>query len=98
MVPVVSLHQDLVHVAALGIDHVERNGHHYVRGLDHLSAVERAWCFERHGDLYRAEGQSGLLDIREGQISVGSLQRSGLGVDGAVDIAAMQPLAEAQLS
>ena len=92
VVPVVSLHQDLVHVAALGIDHVERNGHHYVRGLDHLSAVERAWCFERHGDLYRAEGQSGLLDIRDGQIAVGSLQRPGLGVDGAVDIEAMQPL------
>ena len=98
VVPVVSLHQDLVHVAALGIGHVERNGHHYVRGLDHLSAAERAWCFERHGDLYRAEGQSGLLDIRDGQIAVGSLQRPGLGVDGAVDIEAMQPLAEAQLS
>ena len=98
VVPVVSLHQDLVHVAALGIGHVERNGHHYVRGLDHLSAAERAWCFDRHGDLYRSEGQSGFLDIREGQIAVGSLQRPGLGVDGAVDIAAMQPLAEAQLS
>ena len=97
-VPVVSLHQDLAHVAALGIRHVERNGHHYVRGLDHLSAAERAWCFERHGDLYRFEGQSGFLDIRAGQIAVGSLQRPGLGVDGAVDIAAMEPLAEAQLS
>lgn len=91
-VPVVSLHQDLAHVAALGIGHVERNGHHYVRGLDHLSAAERAWCSERHGDLYRFEGQSGFLDIRAGQIAVGSLQRPGLGVDGAVDVAAMQPL------
>ncbi len=98
VVPVVSLHQDLVHVAALGIGHVERNGHHYVRGLDHLSAAERAWCFERHGDLYRTAGQSGFLAIRAGQIAVGSLQRPGLGVDGAVDIEAMQPLAEAQLS
>lgn len=97
-VPVVSLHQDLAHVVALGIRHVERNGHHYVRGLDHLSAAERAWCFERHGDLYRFEGQSGFLDIRAGQIAVGSLQRPGLGVDGAVDIAAMQPLAEARLA
>ena len=32
-IPVVGLHQDLTHVAALGISHVERNGHHYVRGL-----------------------------------------------------------------
>ena len=91
-VPVVSLHQDLAHVAALGIGHVERNGHHYVRGLDHLSATERAWCSERHGDLYRFEGQSGFLDIRAGQIAVGSLQRPGLGVEGVVDVAAMKPL------
>ena len=97
-VPVVSLHQDLAHVAALGIGHVERNGHHYVRGLDHLSATERAWCLERHDDLYRFEGQSGFLDIRAGQIAVGSLQRPGLGVEGAVDGAAMQPLAEARLA
>ena len=97
-VPVVPLHQDLAHVAALGIGHVERNGHHYVRGLDHLSAAERAWCLARHGALYRAAGQSGLLDIRGGQIAVGSLQRPGLGVDGAVDIAAMRPLEGAQYS
>ena len=81
-----------MHVAALGIPHLERNGHHYVRGLDHLSASERSLCIERHGDLYRAEGDSGFLDIREGQIEVGSLQGAGLGVDGVVDVAAMQPL------
>ena len=92
VVPVVSLHQDLAHVAALGIGHVERNGHHYVRGLNHLSAAERAWCLERHGDLYRFEGRSGFLAIRAGQIAVGSLQRPGLGVEGAVDVAAMKPL------
>ena len=91
-VPVVSLQQDLVHVAALGIDHLERNGHHYVRGLDHLSKTERAQCLARHGDLYRAEGESGFLAIRGGQIEIGSLQTSGLGVDGAVDAEAMQPL------
>jgi L-alanine-DL-glutamate epimerase-like enolase superfamily enzyme len=91
-VPVVALQQDLVHVAALGIPHLERNGHHYIRGLDHLSASERSVCLERHADLYRAEGNSGFLDIREGQIEVGSLQGAGLGVDGAVDVAAMQPL------
>ena len=38
------------------------------------------------------EGGSGFLDIREGQIEVGSLQGAGLGVDGVVDVAAMQPL------
>ena len=37
-VPVVPLQQDLATVRALGIPHVERNGHHYVRGLAHCSA------------------------------------------------------------
>ena len=44
--PVVPLHQDLTHVAALGIGHVERNGHHYVRGLDHLSTAECKKCLQ----------------------------------------------------
>ena len=79
--PVVSLHQDLAHVAALGIEHVERNGHHYVRGLDHLTAHEQATCLAAHGPLYR-EVESGLvaLDVRGGKIAVGSLQVAGLGV------------------
>ena len=91
-VPVVALQQDLVHVAALGIAHLERNGHHYVRGLDHLSHSERSLSLERHADLYCAEGDSGFLDIRGGRIKIGSLQSAGLGVDGAVDKEAMQSL------
>ena len=91
-VPVVSLQQDLVHVAALGIGHLERNGHHYVRGLDHLAEFERSRCLERHNDLYCKAGASGFVDIRAGKIEIGSLQTAGLGVDGAVDMAAMQPL------
>jgi L-alanine-DL-glutamate epimerase-like enolase superfamily enzyme len=92
-VPIVSLHQDLVHVAALGIGHLERNGHHYIRGLDHLSQSERAHCLARHGDLYRAEGDSAFMAIDQGQIEIGSLQTPGLGVGGAVDVEALTPLA-----
>ena len=40
-VPVVPLQQDLAAVRALGIPHLERNGHHYVHGLAHCSAGER---------------------------------------------------------
>ena len=93
--PVVPLHQDLAHVAALGIGHVERNGHHYVRGLDHLTAVERAACLATHGKLYREE-DSGLvaLDVREGKIEVGSLQVAGLGVGMPVEVDEMVELEE----
>ena len=93
--PVVPLHQDLAHMAALGIGHVERNGHHYVRGLDHLTADEQATCLAAHGPLYR-EVESGLvaLDVRGGKIAVGSLQVAGLGVGMPVAVEEMVELEE----
>jgi hypothetical protein len=86
--PVVPLHQDLTHLAALGIGHAERNGHHYVRGLDHLSEDERRACLDDHASLYGPEG----LRIKDGSIDLSSLQIPGLGVGAAVDTAAMTPL------
>lgn len=91
--PVVPLQQDLTHLAALGVAHAERNGHHYVRGLEHLSVKERQFCLEQHGDIYSVRGDLPALDIRAGQIAIGSLQRPGLGVGSGVDTAAMVPLA-----
>ena len=91
-IPVVGLHQDLTHVAALGISHVERNGHHYVRGLDHLSEGERALCIERHRALYEYRGDLLTLAIDKGQIDVQSLQTPGLGSGDLVDLDAVVPL------
>lgn len=90
--PVVPLHQDLAHVAALGIGHVERNGHHYVRGLGHLSEGERMECLVMHGELYAEREGLVALDVREGAIYVGSLQVAGLGVGMDVDVEAMRAL------
>ena len=64
--PVVPLHQDLAHVAALGLDHAERNGHHYVRGLDHLSPPERERVLGEHEGLYRRSKESGFLHVDGG--------------------------------
>ena len=90
--PVVPLQQDLAQVAALGIDHVERNGHHYVRGLDHLSEAERTGCEQVHAGLYRRDGGMTRLDIRGGRIDLRSLQVPGLGVGVGVDRETMVPL------
>ncbi len=90
--PVVPLHQDLAHLAALGIGHAERNGHHYVRGLAHLSESERADCLRVHGDMYAEDGGLAALSISGGHIAIGSLQCPGLGVGAQVDSAAMLPL------
>jgi len=91
--PVVPLQQDLAHLAVLGVTHAERNGHHYVRGLDHLSEKERQACRELHGPLYRQTDDATVLDIRQGRIDISSLQVPGLGVGMPVDVEAMVPLA-----
>ena len=90
--PVVPVHQDLTHVAALGIDHVERNGHHYVRGIDHLSPGERRRLLDEHPDMYRGAGDSGHLNVVDGILDIRSLQRPGLGTGDNVDTGAMTTL------
>lgn len=76
--PVVSLQSDLAVVATLGISHVERNGHHFFRGLDHLSADERQAALREEG-LYRDRNGCVALDIDNGQIDVSSLDKPGFG-------------------
>jgi L-alanine-DL-glutamate epimerase-like enolase superfamily enzyme len=71
-VAVVPLQQDLATVRALGIPHLERNGHHYVRGLDHCSPEERKAAVRLHGDLYREDEGGVFLRIENGQIRVDS--------------------------
>ncbi len=90
--PVVPVHQDLTHVACLGVNHVERNGHHYVHGLNHLSEQERETCRKNHGTLYRELGDSLVLDIQDGKIDISSLQIPGLGSGDATATEHMIPL------
>ena len=82
---------DLAVVATLGIGHVERNGHHYFHGLDHLPKAEQEAALARHPDLYARLGEGVGLNIDDGMLSIGSLQVPGLGVvdppdmDAAID-------------
>ena len=64
-VPVVPVQQDLATVRALGIGHVERNGHHYVRGLAHCSSPEREAATRLHPDLYRGDAGASLAADHE---------------------------------
>jgi hypothetical protein len=69
-IPVVPLHQDLCVAAALGIPHSERNGHHYVRAFEFLSAGEREAALREFPSLYRTDPaglrvEGGALDLRE---------------------------------
>jgi hypothetical protein len=89
--PIVPLQADLASVAVLGIPHVERNGHHYFRGLDHLPAHERQAAHEWHGDLYEAYGSRVALRIVEGAIAIGSLQTPGMGFAALPDMDNLMP-------
>ncbi len=92
--PIVPLHQDLVHLAALGVNNIERNGHHYVRGLDHLSIPERQECLRDNADLYSDREDIIGLKVESGIICVSSLQRPGLGVGDNVDLQSMMSLSD----
>ena len=48
----VALLQDLAVCAALGIESVERNGHHYHPGLSQLPGAMQTATLEHHPDLY----------------------------------------------
>ena len=48
----IALMQDLAVVAALGIEHVERNGHHYYKGLSMFPRSVQDSMIENHGDLF----------------------------------------------
>ncbi len=77
--PIVPLQSDLAMVALLGIAHVERNGHHYFFGLDHLPPEEQAEALTHHPDLYVPFGRKAILRIREGALELCSLQVPGMG-------------------
>ncbi|MDP7362103.1 MAG: enolase C-terminal domain-like protein [Candidatus Latescibacteria bacterium] len=92
-VPLVALQQDLTHLAAIDIAHVERNGHHYVRGIDHLPEAERVACRGAHRSLYDDVGED-LTSLRvvDGAMDLSSLQVPGLGISADVELASMIPL------
>lgn len=88
-VGVLPLNQDLVTGAVLGLPHVERNGHHYFRGLDHLEPGLAEKALAAHPDIYRrlsvpanADGvalqiTNGRIDIRSALAAVGYGQSLG---------------------
>lgn len=90
--PALPLHQDLSVVAALGLPHVERNGHHYFRGQAHLTEAETRHLQARHPSLYRVtDAGETLLDIRNGRLDLSSLNPAGtplrgFGYDGPIDL------------
>jgi hypothetical protein len=82
----VALLQDLAMMALLGIGHVERNGHHYYRGLSMFPADWQESTLAAHGDLYRRHEQGfAALRITAGRIDLGTVNAAPFGVAPAFD-------------
>ena len=69
----IPLQQDLALQATLGINNVERNGHHYFRGLDHLPAEAAKALASQLPGLYETHGDLVSLAIRNGQVDVSGI-------------------------
>ncbi len=73
----VSLQQDLAIIALLQLEHAERNGHHYVRGMAGASRAEQKAFLEAHPDLYEDDGTMVRLRVEGGQLKLASLSCPG---------------------
>ena len=87
-----ALQQDLALVALLGLGHVERNGHHYVRGLAALPAGEQAAWLAAHPDLYTRDGDLVRLRIADGRLALGSLAVPGFAAGAEPDWSSMREM------
>jgi hypothetical protein len=82
----VTLLQDVAMMALLGIEHVERNGHHYYRGLSLWPEEWQRATMAAHPDLYAPHPQGfACLQIRDGRLALGSVKAGPLGVQPAFD-------------
>jgi hypothetical protein len=75
--PGLSLQQDTLLAASLGVMHVERNGHHYVDGFGAAPDAEAQAFADAHPGLYDTRGGCVRLAVRDGRLDLTSLYVQG---------------------
>lgn len=81
-----AVQQDLALISLLGIRHIERNGHHYVKGLAGSPDVEQAAIYAGHPDLYKQTEDGIRVNIEGGEISIGSLDCIGFAINAELSL------------
>jgi len=66
-------------MAVLGIKNVERNGHHYFRGLSVFPLELQRLALAEHSDLYHQPEHFPTLNIHKGKINITSLLQAPFG-------------------
>ena len=72
-----AVQQDNAIVAFHGLDHAERNGHHYANGFVDTPAQEAEAFLAAHSDLYEKSDGIVQLAVRNGALMTGSLAAPG---------------------
>jgi hypothetical protein len=90
----IALQQDLAMMALLGVDHVERNGHHYYRGLSMFPPGWQELARASHAGLY-ARHPLGFTHVRidDGRLDLSTLNKGPFGVEPLLDLSGFPPLA-----
>ncbi|HRX80973.1 MAG TPA: hypothetical protein P5307_18015, partial [Pirellulaceae bacterium] len=91
-VGIVPVQSDLCLVATLGLEHIERNGHHYHRGLWYLPRQQQAAALAAHGDFYAEQHGVVAPQLVDGRFDIGSLQCEGFGFAVEPDMSEMRTL------
>lgn len=82
----VALLQDLAMVGLLGIPHVERNGHHYFRGLSMWPDDWQEAVLAAHRDLYIRHLQGfACVQIRDGSLNLSTVNTAPFGLQPLFD-------------
>jgi hypothetical protein len=89
----VALGQDLAVAASLGVEHCERMGMHYFRGISHLPRDMQRQALEHHGDLYM-EHNRGFVAPRaaSGRLQLGTTVDAPFGLGYEFDPTPFTPL------
>lgn len=90
----VALLQDLAVLATLGVDHAERNGHHYFAGLSMWPAAVQEQVLAHHSDLYGQQGELVAVAIHAGQLRLDSITSAPFGVGFDLDVEQFVPIAD----
>ena len=89
----VAVIQDLAVMSALGIESVERNGHHYMAGLSQFPETTQRQVLVTHAGLYRKSDQGWpTLDIRDGQINLRSVNDQPFGTGFELDLSPFEEI------
>ncbi len=89
----VSLLQDLSVMALLGVTHVERNGHHYFRGLSMHSPATQDAAISTHSGLYQRHPQGFVtLRIENGTLDLKTVNAAPFGCGITLDVSQFEPL------